>query len=261
MPTVQSEISQLLRDWRGHRHLSQLDLASAAGVSTRHLSFIETGRSRPSPEMILTLARSLDVPLREQNRLLLAAGYAPRYPETPIDDSASRHVRAAIDRVLAAHNPFPGLVVDRNFNLVTNNDAAAGLIAAVDPRLLAEAPNLYRISLHPDGMAQATTNFDDWAPHLVRQLAESAQRSASPEVVELLDEVRGYPNVAALDLEPGDDPGRQLTLNVELDTPIGHLSLFTTLTTFGSPLDVTVDELLIELFYPADDLTETLLRS
>ena len=210
--------------------------------------------------MILTLARAMEVPLREQNRLLLAAGYAPRYSETAVDGPEGGAVREAIDRILVAHDPYPGLVVDRHFDLVTANEAAMVLVSDVAPELLAGPINLYRLSLHPDGMGRRTTNFGEWAPHLVRQLLDAARRASSPTLDELVAEVRSYPNVAALDLEPLRFAAPALTLNVEYDAPVGHLSMFTTLTTFGSPLDVTVDELLIELFYPADDDSARRLR-
>ena len=160
----------LLREWRGRRRRSQMDLALEAGVSPKHLSFVETGRSRPSPELLLTLARHLDVPLRERNSLLLAAGYAPRYHETAIDDPASQRVRASLERLLRTHDPYPGVVLNRRWDIVLANDAALQMIGSVPAELLQPVPNVFRFSLHPAGVAAITLNFDEWATYLLAQL-------------------------------------------------------------------------------------------
>lgn len=252
-------VGPLLRTWRDRRRRSQMDLALDVGVSTRHLSFIETGRSTPSPEVLLALAEGLEVPLRERNTLLLAAGYAPRYTETPLDDPAMDRARAAVQRVLDAHDPYPGVVLDRRWDVVAANGGALALIGELPPALQQPPLNLFRLSLHPEGMAARTSNFAEWGAYVVWQLDRMLAASGDPALAAVAEEVRTYPNVAGL---PSPLPAHEptLTLNVEYDAPVGHLSLFTTLTTFGTPMDVTLDELMIELFYPADEATEALLR-
>lgn len=245
-------VGALLRQWRSHRRRSQMDLALDAGVSTRHLSFIETGRASPSPEVVLALADGLDVPLRERNALLLAAGYAPRYDETPLDAPAMARAKAAVQRVLDAHDPYPGVVLDRRWDVVAANAGALALIEGVAPELASPTLNVFRVSLHPDGLAARTRNFEEWGSYLVWQLEHQLALSGDAGLAALLEEVRGYPNVAALPTRmPDEDP--MLVLTVDLVDP--DLSLFTTLTTFGTPRDITLDELMIELFYPADDAT------
>jgi transcriptional regulator with XRE-family HTH domain len=241
-----------------------MDLAIEAGVSTKHLSFVETGRSKPSPELLLTLARHLDVPLRERNSLLLAAGYAPRYYETAIDDPASHHVRASLERLLQTHDPYPGVVLDRSWNIVLANAAAQRLVAGVSAELMQPRVNVFRISLHPDGIASFTLNFDEWAGYLLGRLRRLVTSTGDPTLVALEEEVLGYPNVAELLDRRGDDDGdddeAQLLIPCRLWVGGAELSLFTTLTTFGTPRDITLDELAVELFFPADDATETILR-
>ncbi|AXV05126.1 Transcriptional regulator, Cro/CI family [Euzebya pacifica] len=245
-------VGALLRQWRSHRRRSQMDLALDAGVSTRHLSFIETGRASPSPEVVLALADGLDVPLRERNTLLLAAGYAPRYDETPLDAPAMARAKAAVQRVLDAHDPYPGVVLDRRWDVVAANAGALALIEGVAPELASPTLNVFRVSLHPDGLAARTRNFEEWGSYLLWQLEHQLALSGDAGLAALLEEVRGYPNVAALPTcMPDEDP--MLVLTVDLVDP--DLSLFTTLTTFGTPRDITLDELMIELFYPADDAT------
>lgn len=254
-------VGALLRDWRQRRRLSQLDLALSVGVSARHLSFVETGRSRPSAELVLALADGLDVPLRECNTLLLAAGYAPRYPARPLDDAALDPALEAVRRLLAAHNPYPGVVVDRAWNIVLANDAAAALTAGLPAELLGPPANVYRLSLHPDGLAARTLNFPEWAGHLLHQLHRSVVLTADPLLVALEAEVRAYPGVAdAVTARSSPLERAPLLVPVQLDAGGGHrLSMFTTLTTFGTPRDVTLDELAVELFYPADDESARLL--
>jgi transcriptional regulator with XRE-family HTH domain len=250
LPASPPAVGALLRQWRSHRRRSQMDLALDAGVSTRHLSFIETGRASPSPEVVLALADGLDVPLRERNTLLLAAGYAPRYDETPLDAPAM--AKAAVQRVLDAHDPYPGVVLDRRWDVVAANAGALALIEGVAPELVSPTLNVFRVSLHPDGLAARTRNFEEWGSYLVWQLEHQLALSGDAGLAALLEEVRGYPNVAALPTRmPDEDP--MLVLTVDLVDP--DLSLFTTLTTFGTPRDITLDELVIELFYPADDAT------
>ncbi|MHB8466117.1 MAG: MmyB family transcriptional regulator, partial [Acidimicrobiales bacterium] len=251
-------IGDLVRDWRARRRRSQLDLALDVGVSARHLSFVETGRSRPSPELVLALAEHLDVPLRQRNTLLLAAGYAPRYTMTPLDAPAMSQVRAAIQRLLDAHDPYPGVVLDRQWNVVATNNAASTLTVGLPDALLGPPKNLFRVSLHPAGLATRTRNFDEWATYLVGQLRRLVVLTNDPLLLELEAEVTGYPNVAALMARPGGSRPEEVPLLVPCRLDVGgvELSLFTTLTTFGTPRDITLDELAVELFFPADDATD-----
>ena len=252
----------LLRDWRQRRRLSQMDLALSVNVSTRHLSFVETGRSRPSAELVLALAEGLEIPLRERNALLLAAGYAPRYPVRPLEDAAMEPAREAIQRMLDAHDPYPGVVVDRAWNIVMANNAAAAITAGLPDELLGPPPNVYRISLHPDGLAKRTLNFPEWAEHLLHQLSRSVVLTGDPGLTALEAEVRAYPGVAEAVASVSTSPLERVPLLVPFRLDLGNgqeLSLFTTLTTFGTPRDVTLDELAVELFYPADDESARLL--
>jgi transcriptional regulator with XRE-family HTH domain len=239
-----------------------MDLAYDVGVSPRHLSFVETGRSRPSPELLLTLAERLDVPLRDRNVLLLAAGYAPQYGETPLDADAMGRVRAALQRMLDTHDPYPGIVIDRFWNVVLTNQAAGLLLQGVPVELLGPPVNVFRVCLHPDGLARRTVNFDEWSAYLLGQLHRSAVITADPALQALADEVAQYPNVIALDdwrrRSPADEPA--LLIPVRLDLDGVELSLFTTLTTFGTPQDITLAELAVELFFPADESSDALLR-
>lgn len=252
----------LLRDWRQRRRLSQMDLALDVGISPRHLSFVETGRARPSAQLVLALAERLALPLRERNRLLLSGGYAPRFTQRPLAAHDMRPVHQALERLLAAHQPFPGLVLDRCWNVVLANPAALGLAALLPEALRGPPLNVLRASLHPEGFARFTRNFDDWAGHLLAALARALDATADPALQALDDELRAYPNVQAL-LRRGPHavpatPG--LVLPCVLALPQGELSMFTTLASFGTPRDVTLDELCIELFYPADAATEARLR-
>jgi transcriptional regulator with XRE-family HTH domain len=255
-------VGDLLRDWRTRRRRSQMDLAIDVGVSTRHLSFVETGRSRPSPELVLAIAHHLDVPLRERNGLLLAAGYAPRFSQMSLDDPAMDHVRASIQRMLDAHDPYPGAVVDRQWNIAMVNRAGQMLAQGLPAHVLGPPLNVYRLCLHPDGLARRTTNFVDWATYLLGQLRRSIVLTGDPSLTALLDEVSSYPNVVQIAplIGVGGREETPLLVPFQLATPLGELSLFTTLTTFGTPLDVTLDELAIELFFPADDRSDEMLR-
>jgi transcriptional regulator with XRE-family HTH domain len=255
-------VGALLRDWRQRRRLSQMDLALSVNVSTRHLSFVETGRSRPSPELVLALAEGLDVPLRERNTLLLAAGYAPRYPVRPWEDAAMEPARDAVQRMLDAHDPYPGVVVDRAWNIVLANKAAGAITAGLPDHLLGPPPNVYRLSLHPEGLAERTLNFPEWAAHLLHQLGRSVALTGDPALAALEAEVRAYPGVAEAVGSLSASPLERVPLLVPFRLDLGNgqeLSLFTTLTTFGTPRDVTLDELAVELFYPADDESARLL--
>lgn len=255
-------VGDLLRGWRQRRRLSQLDLSVEAEVSARHLSFVETGRSKPSRELVLHLAEHLEVPLRERNSLLLAAGYAPAYGERSLDADGMDPVREALDRILAGHEPYPAVIVDRRWDLVSANGAALGLFTeGVDPALLGGSVNVYRLGLHPDGLAPRVRNFAEYSQHLLVQLARDAAMSGDPLLHELLEEVRGYPGVVDGSVEV-TDPARLLFLPMELAMPDGStLALFSTISTFGTALDVTLAELSIEQFFPADAATKAALQA
>jgi transcriptional regulator with XRE-family HTH domain len=247
------------------RRRSQMDLALDAGVSPRHLSFIETGRARPSPETLLALAQCLEVPLRERNDLLLAAGFAPRYAERALDETEMRSARAALERILAAHDPLPGLVVDRLWNVVLANQGASMLAQLLPPSLREPTINVFRASLHPDGLARYTRNFAEWALIVLGALQRQVQRFGDARLQALLTEVQGYPNVqatlSALALPSAGAP-IPLIVPYELELPgLGAVRFFTTLTTFGTPRDITLEELCVELFYPADEASAQRLRA
>lgn len=256
-----SGAGRLLREWRERRRLSQLELSNRAAVSTRHLSYVETGRSRPSRELLLHLAEELDVPLHERNTLLVAAGFAPVYRETPIDAPEMAAIREALERVLRGHEPYPAVVVNRHWELVMGNAALAVLIEGVTPDLLAPPVNVLRVALHPDGLARRVANFDEYSAHLVGRLRREVDRSADPVLAALLVELEGYPGVSVdvADLE-AEAASRNVVLPVVLDEDGDRLSFFSTIATFGTALDVTLADLAIEAFFPADDATATALR-
>jgi transcriptional regulator with XRE-family HTH domain len=251
----------LLREWRQRRRLSQLTLACDAEVSTRHLSFLESGRAQPSREMVVRLAEQLDVPLRERNRLLVAAGYAPVYHERRLDDDAMRAATRAVDQVLRAHEPFPGLAIDRHWTMVRANRVIAPLLEGVAPALLAPPVNVIRLSLHPEGLLPRIVNADEWRSHILSRLGREVRASGDGSLAALLDEVRGLqPRV------PPAHEGRRtghddVIVPLQLRTPVGVLSFISTTLLFGSPTDVTLSELAVELFYPADDGTAESLRA
>lgn len=245
----------LLKEWRRRRRLSQLDLAIAAEVSPRHVSFIETGRSAPSRAMVLRLAEVLDVPHREQNQLLLAAGLAPVYPERSLDDPDMSAVRAGIDRVLNAYNPFPCIVVDRGWQIVRANEGTGVLLEGVAPELL-QPPNALRIALHPHGLAPRIRNLPQWRHHLIERLRREVAVSGSHELSTLLAEIDSYSGGSGGSTDLGG-----VAVPLELYTPDGRLLTFlSTVTTFGTALDLTAAELSIEAFLPADEATTTALR-
>ena len=249
----------MLRDWREDRRRSQMDLAIDVGVSTRHLSFVETGKSKPSPELVLALAEHLGVPLRERNTMLLAAGYAPRYPQTSLDGSAMASVRAALAGLVRAHDPYPAVVVDRVWDVVLANNGAQGFLEGVAPHVLDAGLNSYRVTLHPDGMAPRIVNFAEWAHHMLGTLDRQVAATRDPRLRALLDEVTAYPNVAALGTSwrtRSETP----TVVVPLLLRAGDLTMswFSTNTTIGTPVDITLDELHVELFHPAVEATAAL---
>jgi transcriptional regulator with XRE-family HTH domain len=241
----------LLRDWRQRRRLSQLDLALDAGVSARHLSFVETGRSRPSHEMVLHLAEQLQVPLRDRNRLLLAAGYAPVYSERSLDDPDLHPIRDAVGRVLDGHEPYPAIAVDRRWNLVASNGALGVLLEGVAEELLVPPVNAMRLALHPDGVAPRIRNLGEWRAHLLERLERQIALNADAEVVALRDELLGYPG----DTGEHAPPAGEVMVSLALDSEHGPLRFFSTVSTFGTALDITVAELAIEAFFPADGAT------
>lgn len=258
---MSTTVGGLLRDWRVRRHLSQLDVAVGAGVSTRHLSYVETGKSRPSPELVLCLAEHLEVPLRERNSLLLAAGYAPRYRETSLDEPAMAGARASIQRLLDAHDPYPALVVDRRWDLLLANRAAGALIGMLPDHLLAPPANVYRAVLHPEGLAGLSPNTDEWVGSWLHTLRRQTLLAGDPGLASLYDEVSMFPAaVAALDAAPDPPSEPDVVLSVRLRTGVGEVSMFTTLTTFGTAQDITLDEIAVELFWPTDQRSAELLR-
>jgi transcriptional regulator with XRE-family HTH domain len=252
---------ELLRQWRQRRRRSQLDLALDAGISARHLSFVETGRSRPSRGLLLALAEQLDVPLRERNTLMLAAGYAPTYAESDLNGEETREARDALARLLAGHEPYPAVVLDRWGDVVLTNGAVGPLLEGVDAELLAAPINSYRLSLHPKGMVSRIQNRAEWTAHLGHRLARLARLTGDQRLAELLTEIRTYPGVAdALD-GFGEPATSDLLLTLQLTHSAGDLRLHSTLTSFGSPHDVTLSELTVESFFPADNATRQRLQA
>lgn len=258
--TQSQTVGALLRTWRQRRRLSQLDLACEAEISTRHLSFIETGRAQPSRDMVLRLAERLEVPLRERNLLLVAAGFAPVFPQRPLDDPALGPARKAVDLVLAGHEPYPALAVDRHWTLVAANRAVPPLLTGVAPALLQAPANVLRLSLHPDGLAPRIANLAEWRAHLFERLRQQIEVTADPVLVILLEELRALPAPYV-----GTPPRRSqdyagIVVPIQLVTEGGVLAFFSTTTVFGTPIDVTLSELAIESFFPADAATAEMLR-
>jgi transcriptional regulator with XRE-family HTH domain len=260
MNTALASPGPIIREWRSRRRMSQLDLALEAEISQRHLSFVESGRTRPSREMVMLIAERLGLPLRETNRLLLAAGYAPAFVERDLDEPAMAPALAAVEMVLKAHEPNPALAVDRHWNLVRANDALAPFLEGVaDPKLLEPPVNVLRLSLHQDGIAPRIANLHEWREHLLERLRRLNQAVADPILVELEKELRGYPVPAQLRPPSRADYS---PIAVPLRFRIGEavLSFISTITVFGTPLDVTLSELAIESFYPADQDTALVMR-
>lgn len=240
-------VGPLIKTWRTRRRLSQLDLALEAGVSARHLSFVETGRSKPSEQMVLHLAEHLEVPLRERNRMLLAAGYAPVYAQRRLDAPELAPVKQALDQLLKAHEPFPAVVIDRASTLIAANSAVQLLLVGVAPHLLEPPVNVLRLALHPEGMAPRIENLGEWRAHLLHDLAALRDQTGDEELHALYAELSAYPG-------PEAEPAAH---DVFVPLKIDGLTFLSTRTTFGTALDVTVSELAIEAFYPADEATFT----
>jgi transcriptional regulator with XRE-family HTH domain len=254
-------VGYLLREWRQRRRMSQLDLACEAEISTKHLSFLETGRSTPSRDMVLHLAEQLDVPLRARNALLNAAGYAPVYPERQLDDPAMAAARQAIDLVLAGHEPHPALAVDRHWHMAAANRAVAPLMMGVDPELLRPPVNVLRVSLHPGGLAPRTVNLAEWRAHLLAGLRQQIEVSADPVLIDLLDELRSYDVPAEARARAAGPDRASVAVPFQLATDDhGVLSFLSIITVFGTPIDVTLSELALESFFPADQATAAAMR-
>jgi transcriptional regulator with XRE-family HTH domain len=252
--TQEAQAGVLLREWRQRRRLSQLELAIAANVSSRHLSFIETGRARPTSGMILRLAEQLDVPLRDRNVLLLAGGYAPAYRERGLADPELAAIRAALRRVLAGHRPYPAAVVNRWWELVDANDAIAVFTRGVKPELLQPPVNVLRLSLHPDGMAPRIVNLPEWRAHLLARLHRQAEATGDLRLIALHEELARYPG------GPGHRTQAEVVVPLRYRADQGELSFVSMTAVVGTPLDITVEELAIESFYPADEPTAAALR-
>jgi transcriptional regulator with XRE-family HTH domain len=254
-PGAGDPFGQHLRHWREHRRLSQLALAGEADISTRHLSCVETGRATPSREMVLRLAERLQVPLRERNAWLVAAGFAPMYRQRALDDPAMAAVRAAVERVLKGHEPVPALAVDRHWNLVAANALVAPLMAGAAPFLLQPPVNVLRLSLHPEGLAPRIANLAQWRAHLLERLQQQIALTADPALQALHAELAAYP----VPPDPAPRPVEPVLAGVvvpfQLRTPQGLLSFISTTTIFGTPVDVTLQELAVESFFPADAAT------
>ncbi len=250
-----------IREWRTRRRMSQLDLALEADISTRHLSFLETGRSQPSREMVQLLAEKLELPLRERNVMLVSAGYAPVYSEKSLDDPALQAARQAVDLVLKGHDPYPALAIDRRWSLIAANDALFRLVGDVDPALLKPPVNVLRLSVHPAGLARRIVNFTEWRNHLIARLRHQVDVTGDEYLSNLIDELRAYPTpdkAARRPANPQDYAG--VLVPLRLMTGDETLTLFSTTTVFGTPVDVTLSELAIEAFFPADSETAAALR-
>ncbi len=253
-------VGELLREWRTRRRMSQLLLATEADISTRHLSFVESGRATPSREMVMHLAERLDVPLRERNALLVAAGYAPLYRERALDDPQLAAAREAVELVLRGHEPYPALAVDRHWNIVASNGALAPLVGDASPALLTGPVNALRLSLHPEGIAPRIVNWHAWRAHLLARLQRQIEASADSTLVELHDELAAYPAPPGIEAATVEPMRHHIAVPLRVRTAIGELSFYSTTTVFGTPVDITLSELAIEAFFPADTQTAEALR-
>lgn len=255
MNIQQIHVGEHLRSWRQRRRLSQLDLALEAEISARHLSFLETGRSVPSREMILHLAEQLEIPMRERNVLLVAAGYAPVFPERGLDDPAFEAVRKAIDLLIEGHKPYPAFALDRHWNVVASNRALQELYEDVAPELLTPPVNAMRLSLHPKGIAPRIENLAEWRAHLLHRLRQQVDLTADPKLVALQRELLTYP-APAVPVRSQND----VVVALRIRTSVGTFSFFTTTMVFGTPIDVTLSELALEAFFPANRETAGLVQ-
>ena len=259
-PTAKSKpahVGDHLREWRQRRHLSQLDLAGDAEISARHLSFVETGRAAPSRDMVLKLAERLEVPLRERNVLLVAAGYAPAFPQRPLDDPALKSARAAIDLVLKAHEPNPALAYDRHWNLVSANRMVAPLLEGIPEHLLGQPFNILRLAFHPEALAARTVNLAEWCGHLLERLHRQCEATADPELMKLYSELKAY-RIRARSAPLSSD-NVAIPFKLRMDGAV--LSFISTTMIFGTPVDITLSELALETFFPADEFTAERMRA
>ena len=250
-------VGQLLREWRERRRMTQLELALEAGVSARHVSFVETGRSKPGREMLLRVADQLEMPFRERNHLLLTAGHAPEFPERQLDDPALEPVREALDRILAAHEPYPAIVFDRMWNLVVANAPMSALTERVDidPALLEPPVNVLRVGLHPRGLAPLIVNLGDWRAHFLERLSRQVALTGDPALRALMEEIAAYPGGEV------DHEAREMLGPVRFRAPTGgEWSFFGMFATFDTPFEVTTSELAMELLFPADRMTADAFR-
>lgn len=249
-----------MREWRQRRRMTQLDLALEADISAKHLSFLETGRAQPSREMVLNLAERLEMPLRERNGLLVAAGFAPVFSERTLSDPTLAKAREAVELVLKGHEPFPAVAVDRHWNVVSANKPIGVLIASISQELSKPPLNIMRISLHPGGLASQIVNFHEVRAHLIARLKRQIELSGDAQLAELLREISAYPKPSRSVVPIREGNADDVVIKTILDTPVGRLSLFSTMTIFGSPVDVTLSELAIESFFPADSETAAILQ-
>ncbi|MFI0977048.1 helix-turn-helix domain-containing protein [Streptomyces sp. NPDC021093] len=261
--SVHQGVGAMLRHWRETRRLSQLELALRADSSARHISFIETGRSRPSPDMVLKLAEHLHVPVRERNDLLLAAGYAPQYAETPLDDPSMGALRAGIDQLLQGYEPYPAMVVDGTYTVVAANSGIGMFLDGVAEHLLVAPLNAMRLTLHPEGLAPRIRNLPEWRGHLLHQMERQIALARSAPLRALYDEVAAYPLPPAHDgaSRPAAPPDAYFALPLQIEHSGQVLSFVSSISTFNTPMDVTVAELAIETLLPADRATVDFLRT
>jgi transcriptional regulator with XRE-family HTH domain len=259
--TVPQPVGELLRAWRQRRRLSQLDLSCEAEISTRHLSFLETGRALPSRGMLQKLSEYLDIPLRERNSLLVAAGYAPVYSDRPLAHPDLKPAKSAIDLVLAGHEPYPALAIDRHWNLIASNKAVAPLLTGAAAWLLKPPVNVLRLSLHPEGIAPRIANLPEWRSHLLERLRRQVDSSGDPVLVELFKELRSYPVPDRLVKKSEEDRGMGVVIPLCFAIGDDVLRFLSTTMVFGTPVDVTLSELAIEAFFPADTATAEKLRT
>ncbi|MGQ7792873.1 helix-turn-helix domain-containing protein [Faunimonas sp. B44] len=262
METPPSDVGSLIRNWRRRRRFSQLDLAAEAEVSQRHLSFIESGRAKPSRSMVLRLSEHLSIPLRDRNALLAAAGFAPAYREGSLDEGALEAVRSSVEQILKGYEPHPALAVDRHWTLLAANGAASALLRGIDPDLLASPVNVLRASLHPVGLAPRILNYRAWRAHVLARLSLQIENSGDAVLTGLFEELKSYP------VPPGarphsnrdaHDPG--IAVPLEIETEPGRLRLIGTTTVFGTALDIALSDLAIEAFFPADEESAAVLRT
>jgi len=256
-PTGPAGIGEHLRQWRQRRHLSQRDLAGDAEISARHLSFVETGRAAPSRDMVLKLAERLNVPLRERNVLLVAAGFAPAFPQRSLDDPALKSARAAIDLVLRAHEPNPALAYDRHWNLVSANRMVMPLLQGITERLLRPPINILRLAFHPEALAGRTVNVAEWCGHLLERLHRQCEVTADPELIKLYHELKSYPIPA----RPAPLPADNVAIPFKLRFGGSVVSFMSATMILGTPVDITLSELALETFFPADESTAGRMRA